>query len=149
MNKTKFGFTLIELLIVIAVIAAIVALAFPNFNAVRQRGRDDQRKSDLKQIQKALELYKMDQSSAAYPSTNPSNSLGTCEAVWSGSGNTYMKKIPCDPGSGSVPTPYYYQRAADTLEYTLRTCLENPADSEKDDTNSCGGNTYSYTLTAP
>ena len=36
------------------------ALFLPNFMAARERARDSQRKSDLRQIQKALELYRQD-----------------------------------------------------------------------------------------
>ncbi|PIU36636.1 prepilin-type cleavage/methylation domain-containing protein, partial [Candidatus Roizmanbacteria bacterium CG07_land_8_20_14_0_80_34_15] len=58
----KHGFTLIELLVVIAIIGSLSALFLPNFMAARERARDTQRKSDLRQIQKALEMHKQDQS---------------------------------------------------------------------------------------
>jgi general secretion pathway protein G len=57
----KKGFTLIELLVVIAIIGMLSALLVPNFMGARERARDAQRKSDLKQIQKALEMYRQDQ----------------------------------------------------------------------------------------
>jgi general secretion pathway protein G len=59
----KKGFTLIELLVVIAIIGMLSALLVPNFMGARERARDAQRKSDLKQIQKALEMYRQDQTS--------------------------------------------------------------------------------------
>ena len=67
----KKAFTLIELLVVIAIIGSLSALFLPNFMAVRERARDSQRKSDLKQIQKAFELYKQDQTPTAFPETLP------------------------------------------------------------------------------
>ena len=124
------------------------ALAVPNFFAARQRARDAQRKSDIKQIQKALELYKDDQATVAYPTQTMTNALGSCNTSWTGGGNTYMPKMPCDPVG---PTPYYYVRTAgDSLKYTLRACLENPADPDKDTSDQCSDSTtYSYTLTEP
>lgn len=63
----KKGFTLIELLIVIAIIGVLATLLMVNFIGVRQRARDAQRKSDLRQIQSALEIYRSDQGS--YPAS--------------------------------------------------------------------------------
>lgn len=55
----NIGFTLIELLVVVGVIGilAYVLIAVINPVAQLQKGRDLQRKSDLKQIQSALEHY--------------------------------------------------------------------------------------------
>src|SRR3989344_6888197 len=63
------GFTLIELLVVIAVIAMVIVVIFPNFMGIRQRARDTGRKSDLAQLQKALEIYKQDQNPQTCPTT--------------------------------------------------------------------------------
>src|SRR5579872_5421721 len=59
------GFTLIELLIVLAIIGVLTGLLLANFIGVRERARDAQRKSDVKQIQTALELYRQD--NGTYP----------------------------------------------------------------------------------
>ena len=123
MNK---GFTLLELLVVVAVIGMLAALSLPNFMAARERARDSQKKSDLVQIQKSLELYRQDQALPAYPAALPA--VGTC---WSSggsgtpcpAGNVYMNKIP-----GTAANPYYYSYVAATLSYTLQACLENSAD---------------------
>ncbi|MDP2672104.1 MAG: type II secretion system protein, partial [Candidatus Daviesbacteria bacterium] len=50
------GFTLIELLVAIAIIGILSSFLLSNFVGVRQRARDGVRKSDLRQIQSALEL---------------------------------------------------------------------------------------------
>ncbi len=145
--QLKTGFTLIEILIVIAIISMMVALAFPNFFAARQRARDVQRKSDLKQIQKALELAKSDQSPVAYP-TSTGNTLPVgCVTPWTNSGgtNTYMPKMPCDPLG---PTQYYYNRPG-TLNYTLYACLENGSDPDKDSSKQAACSAASYTLNEP
>jgi general secretion pathway protein G len=125
MNKK--GFTLIELLVVIAIIGMLSALLVPNFMGARERARDAQRKSDLKQIQKALEIYRQDQNPPAYPTAGPTaNSFGSCGSQF-GSTTIYMNKIPCDPLG---PTPYYYLPDNNNLTYTLCACIENKADSD-------------------
>ncbi|MBI2612167.1 prepilin-type N-terminal cleavage/methylation domain-containing protein [Candidatus Gottesmanbacteria bacterium] len=140
------GFTLIELLVVIAIIGVLTALAVPNFFAARERARDAARKSDLAQIQKAFELYKGDQLVEQYPEDSVYGDI-TCGQAWTVGSNTYMKKFPCDPGNGDK---YIYARdGGDNLKYTLTVCLENPADPDRDATDTCAGNTVSYTITEP
>lgn len=148
------AFTLIELLVVIAIIGGLAAMLVPNFMAARISGRDAQRKNDLRQMQKALELYKNDQNPPAYPDSgslpNPTDcwsSLGGCV------GNIYMNKFPGDP-IGVPEAFYYYERdASDTLRYTLCSCLENQADSDSADGDCSASYTCAsgkkYTLNEP
>jgi general secretion pathway protein G len=124
--KIEKAFTLIELLVVIAIIGSLSALFLPNFMAARERARDSQRKSDLRQIQKAFELYKQDQTPTAIPANLP-----TSNVCWSSSanctGNVYMNKFPGDPNR--TPNNYYYNDNGN-LTYTLCACLENKADPD-------------------
>src|SRR3990172_7752639 len=119
MNK---GFTLLEILVVISIIGMLAALSLPNFMSTRARARDAQRKSDLKQIQKALELYKLDQSPPLFPLTLPNPG-----DLWLEGPNTYMSKFPGDPAA-----PYYYSVDNATLTYTLAACFENAANPDGD-----------------
>lgn len=124
--KNSLGFTLIELLVVIGIIGVLSALLLPNFMGARERARDAQRKSDIKQIQKALEMYKGDQSAPAYPGALP-----TCGVAWTVGANTYMSKFPCDPLDGTTPYHYTIPRVVgDTLTYSLYACLENKSDPD-------------------
>ncbi|MGH7245715.1 MAG: type II secretion system protein [Candidatus Levyibacteriota bacterium] len=144
-KKWSGGFTLIELLIVIAIIGILAALLMANFVGVRQRARDAQRKSDLRQIQSALELYRADVGS--YPDTSTFSSCGSGASLANGT-TIYMTTIPCDPLSG---TSYAYSSASSTT-YVLIACLENSSDSQKDSTNvsPCDGTTnFSFTLQNP
>src|SRR3989338_9309075 len=149
------GFTLIEILIVVAIIAILVTLVVPNFLGIRIRARDAKRKSDLSQIQKALELYKSDQSPPTYPPSG-FNEASNCNQCWSQdgwgvcTGNIYFKKFPCDP-KDYANSPYYYNLDADdNLTYTLTSCLENGQDADRDAVpfSDCDvGGWQSYTIT--
>lgn len=154
-NKYKRGFTLIELLVVITIIGVLSSLLVVNYVGVRSRSRDATRKSDLHQIQSALELYRND--SGSYPL-----SLPACGTPLDFNGITYMRQFPCDP-TNSEPLKYKYQTAFNDSAYTLAACLENVNDSQKDASNNpqtvaslpsitaCINDTtyWSYTLFSP
>ncbi|MBP8590880.1 prepilin-type N-terminal cleavage/methylation domain-containing protein [Candidatus Shapirobacteria bacterium] len=133
-TKYKAGFTLIELLVVMVIIGLLAGLILPNYMSARERARDAQRKSDLEQIQKALELYKMDQSSPAYPLGGDPFQPVACNASWqSADGTIYMPKFPCDPQTGSLGWRYVLvipRAAGDSLTYKLVACLENKSDPD-------------------
>lgn len=141
------GFTLIELLVAISIIGILASFLLANFVGVRQRARDGVRKSDLRQIQSALELYRSDKGS--YPTTLPA-----CANSFTDGANPpviYMRKIPCDPSGALVPA-YAYTSPAGNTTYSLVTCLENKNDAQRDATNvfPCDGTTnFSYTLQNP
>src|SRR5437879_5290287 len=59
-RKDPHGFTLIELLIVLAVIAVLTALLFPEFAQTRETARHASCLSNLHQIALASELYTQD-----------------------------------------------------------------------------------------
>jgi len=146
----KKAFTLIELLVVIGIIGMLSALLVPNFMGARERARDAQRKSDLKQIQKALEMYRQDKSPPAYPTT-VTNRFQGCGNSFSSGSTVYMNKIPCDPLG---PTPYYYLPNNNNLTFELCTCLENRADPEPTPVSiciglSCSANQKKYGITQP
>jgi len=141
------GFTLIELLVVIVIISILTGLLMANFVGIRQRGRDAQRKSDLRQLQSALEFYRSDH--GYYPCTptscNLSNSLPNklpCNSVLkSVDGSTiYLEKIPCEPLLSSTNIDYVYVPSPGSCnnttiictKYVLTACLENPNDSDID-----------------
>lgn len=149
-NKIKNkGFTLIELLVVLVIIGVLSALLTANFIGVRQRARDAQRKTDLRQIQSALEIYRADNGS--YPS---SDFFPACGLPFAEEGSvTYMEKVPCDP-STQVSYTYSSGGTPDGTSYSLIACLENGEDSQKDtilpDPNSCNQSTnFAYTLKNP
>ena len=121
------GFTLIELLIVIIIIGVLAVIFLANYAGVRERARDSRRKSDLRQIQAAFELYRYDQKK--YPASLPDCSSGSS---LTGGSKTYMQKIPCDPQGTTYYNngKYFYFRNASTGTYFMCACLENINDSQ-------------------
>jgi type II secretion system protein G len=87
----KNGFTLMELLVVIAILGLLATIGLASFRSSQIKGRDVQRKSDLNQIQKALEMYYNDY--GFYP-----DSLIAGGESWEDEkGTLYMKEVPADP----------------------------------------------------
>ncbi len=126
--KQKSGFTLIELLTVISIIAILTALLSVSFISVSQRSRDGQRKSNIRQIQAALELYRSDND--AYPSTAIWNGLSCNGQFLPSPGTRYMSRLPCDPVGTNV-IKYYYNSVTPFNTYTLGACLDNASDKER------------------
>ncbi len=56
-DTARRGFTLIELLVVIAIIGILSSVVLASLNAARGRANDVRRAQDLRQIQRAIELY--------------------------------------------------------------------------------------------
>lgn len=121
-NIHKSAFTLIELMVAMVILSILSVLLIGNFNTTMKRGRDANRKNDLSQVQKALEVYYED--NQGYPSfdiiANPIKKLCVTESCSTGE-TVYMVKVPADPSSSYTykylpqPTPsgggvssYYY-----------------------------------------
>lgn len=163
----KKGFTLVELLVVIAILGILVTITLAAFRSSQARGRDAERKSDLKQIASSLELYYSDY--GKYPSStgnvingcpyNPSNGTATA-CTWGSSEftdgkTTYFKVLPKDPLSSQL----YYYRIVDSgtnQKFQLFAHLENTQDPECLGGNcstptvsySCGTSTCNFSITS-
>lgn len=134
MNFLKKGFTLIELLVVISLIGILSTLVLANLNSGRERSRDVQRKSDLRNIQTALRLYYNDM--GVFPESNESYGVLGCGALgtsacdwdeqWVNGTTIYMNVLPNDP----QPSQGYRYIQTDSDSYTLEACLENKSDDK-------------------
>lgn len=120
-NKEKtHGFTLIELLVVIAIVGIISTIGLGSYRSSQAKSRDARRKSDLENIQKALEMYQNDH--GVYPLTHNFPSWGS---EFKDQKNTiYMKELPKDP----VENQNYFYISEDGTSYKLYAKLENTND---------------------
>lgn len=108
------GFTIIELLVVIVIIGILVALALPNLFAAQARGRDADRKNELKNLQQRLESHFNDND--AYPATLAG-----------------LDPAPTtDETTGPRSDAYTYASVAPNQTYTLTADLENDDDRDAD-----------------
>ena len=61
LNQVRRAVTLIEILVVIIIIGILAALALPNLSTMRERTFDQEAKTNLKLIQAAQKIYKMEE----------------------------------------------------------------------------------------
>ena len=104
--RKSSGFTLIEIMVVIVILGVLAALVVPNVMGKAGEARMKAARVDLKGIETALDLYRMDNFS--YPSTDQglealvSKPSGFPEPKnWN---QPYLKKAPKDPWGN----PYEY-----------------------------------------
>lgn len=136
------GFTLIELLIVMSILSVLVGMVGMGFRSSQIRGKDAQRKSDLKQVASGLELLMSDY--GKYPDDDGTGSIKACSydptggssgiCDWGldemGDGKTiYIKLMPKDPGNS---LKYYYRLVpgSNNQKYQLFSYLENTQDQD-------------------
>ncbi len=143
MKKRLQGFTMIELIVVIAILGLLSTIGLVSFRTAQIKGRDAQRKSDLTQIQKALEIYYNDY--GYYPTDDYPASGSFADAK----GTLYMKEIPEDPKFSTYP---YF---SDGTFYILYARLENSQDPCfenglcKDYGLACGEENCNYAVASP
>lgn len=121
-NKSLMGFTLIELLVVIAIIGILASVVLASLNSARTKARDSSRAAQLREVQKALELYYSDNGS--YPAHNANTTLSGLSTSLA---PAYLSSIPLDPSYGDTTSGYRYIRSADFQAYTLLVNLEGDA----------------------
>ncbi len=144
----KSGFTLIELLVVMAILGILATIGLSSFRTSQAKSRDAKRKSDLEQVQRALEMYFNDH--GRYPTaSNGKIVIGVKLLTWGedemvdaeAAATVYLKELPKDP-SGSLEYCYFSQTAP--LGYKLYAKLENSQDPAVAGPYSCGAGTYNY-----
>ena len=111
--KSQRGFTIVELLIVIVVIAILAAISIVAYNGIQERGRDSNRLSDAKSIEKAIRIYLIKEGrlfvptsvDASWETSNEDNPGDFMEILVSS--NT-LNSVPLDPSNTSTKHYRYY-----------------------------------------
>ncbi len=124
---------MIELILVMTLLSILALVMLSNFNNTLKRGRDSQRKSDLSQLQKALENYYEDHHT--YPTfTDIFNRKLCTNYVCLTSDTVYMMKVGTDPVPASYKYVYEPEPTASPVGpstyYYLYSHIENTADQD-------------------
>lgn len=140
--KNSPAFTLIELLVVIAIIGLLSSIVFAAVNNARAKARDARRIADLREVQKALEMYYADH--GKYPSTNgqwrgtePKGGV-SCYGNYGdnaipGLAPTYIPRIPRDP-KPSTNHCYLYRSDGVNYMFLAHQTMETVCDGVDSDT---------------
>lgn len=138
MKKTTVGFSLVELLISVSIISILMAVGYFNFKDSTKAARDAQRKSDLRELQSAIELYKNENGRYPEGCKGPgvwSGQTGTLYACASGNqyiidlAPKYIEVLPIDPKKLTTNTSgYMYTTNASGTVYKIM--VKNTVESE-------------------
>lgn len=114
------GFTIVELLIVIVVIGILAAIVIVAFNGVQSSARDTERKAELGSVQKALEMYRIENGGYPRCSNDARGGTGANVPTYATSSGTldaclsddlvpkYINALPKDPTSDGGQYEYRY-----------------------------------------
>lgn len=105
-RRTQQGFTFMELMIVMILLGIMVTMVAGSYTSTSKRGRDNRRKSDLHNVQTALEVYFGDK--GVYPDSSITGEITGCgfsgsdPCPWGVSfidenDTVYMQSLPSDP----------------------------------------------------
>jgi prepilin-type N-terminal cleavage/methylation domain-containing protein len=152
------GFTLIELIIVIGILGVLAVAAVVALNPIAQfqKANDVRKKSDLAQIQRALESYYQDNNSYPVVIASPYQIPGV---AWGKSWEPYMTLLPQDPDSSkqyvyySDGQTYYIYASLDRGSNDAQACNNDlcsaPTGSSIDMKTACGGGPCDFGVSSP
>ena len=130
-----FGLAL-KLVPAIVVVAILAAIAIPAYQDYAARARDHQRQADLRQIQVALDAYRLDNNAYPVSETEASDPQAFTAALVGLVTGGYLPALPNDPNGD--PATYVYQSTPDGSYYCLGADTEGPPPQSTCDTTTLG-----------
>lgn len=156
-STNRKGFTLVELMVVMVILGILAVLGLGSFRSSQMKGRDNQRKGELRSVAAALELYYNDY--GMYPNDNGSGKITACGSAgatvceWGSelkdkNDTLYMAELPTDPLVGY--TYYYDVLGTNNTSFQLYARLENAQDPDIMTLSglSCGLNPCNYGISS-
>ncbi|MBE0468115.1 MAG: type II secretion system major pseudopilin GspG [Methyloprofundus sp.] len=121
-NGSQGGFTLLELAVVVAILAILAGIAIPKLMDRPDEARVMAAEIDIRQIQSALKLYRLD--NGRYPTTQQGISalvekpeIEPTPTNW----KSYMEEVPSDPWG----QPYLYLSPGNHGDFDLYSKMGN------------------------
>ena len=111
-SKSGGGFTLIEILVVIAIIGILVGIVLVAFGGARASARDAVRMSDLRTLEKMLEMYKIEEERYPFSTADFQIQDQPWGSFWEGYGT-----VPKDPLSPEQDYAYVSDEGRDYQIY--------------------------------
>ena len=125
MKNGEKGFTLLEMLIVIGIIAVIITITAVSYSTAQKKSRDSRRKTDLKQVQSAMEQY-YSICGYQYPLSTTGTDGGAVPTIGCANPATIlMPTAAADPKTNVS----YTMSTSNTSAYRICTTLESDATS--------------------
>lgn len=124
--QTQKGFTVVELLVVIVIIGILAAITIVSYTSIQQRSRDETRTSNIRDVQKALEKYRVD--NGMYPSVGADGTGYALTTLATALVPQYLDSIPTNPSG----TAYQYVRGSvGSDSYGIRIDYETRTDCHR------------------
>jgi len=139
MKKVTAGFSVMELLIAVSIIGILSAVLYANLSEGSAESRDVQRRSDLRTLQSAIELYKNDNGRYPEGCNGPgvwSSQKGSGYDCSSGSqyivglAPKYIPTLPKDPKLNGDETYSGYMYVTNTDGTVYKIMVKNTVESE-------------------
>lgn len=154
-SAKRQGFTLIESLAVVSIIGILATITFYGISGYQKAARDTKRKSDVYALSQGFEARALDQTCSSpsdigkYPDVAGSTSATVKWLSVNGDGglksdvscngfSSYLTTIPTDPQLGY---DYFFNLNSLTAAYAAKTHYRIAASLEKNNVNSCAGDT--------
>jgi general secretion pathway protein G len=125
---SRAGFTLLELMVVIGIIGLLIAAATTSYSTVQKKARDSKRKTDLKNIQNAMEQY-YSTCGFTYPKVPATNKVPTtikCPTQ----PTAIMSPVPVDPSLPATANKYDMSHTAAANDGTTYQICTNNLETE-------------------